>query len=108
MNRKPSILAYTVLLLAFFMMLLGYVYVKLSIDELKKKKVSIENEILVISEDKVKLNAEYQFFSSEERIRSLASTQLGMVFNPLAIETIKISTTEFEELKTQMENYDSR
>lgn len=108
MKRKPSMLAITILLLAFFMLPLVYVYTKLSIDELKKKKISVENEILVMREDEVKLDAEYQFFSSEERIRSLASTQLGMVFNPLAIETIKISSAEIEELKTLTENYEKR
>lgn len=108
MKRKPSMLAYTILLLAFFMMPLAYVYTKLSIDELKKKKISVENEILVMREDEVKLDAEHQFLSSEGRIRSLASTQLGMVFNPVSIETIKISAAEIEELKTQTEIYEQR
>lgn len=79
---------------------------KLNIDELKKRKVGIENEILVLNEDMIKLEAEYQFFSSEERIRALASNQLGMVFNPIALDNIKVSESEVNRLKENLENYE--
>jgi len=78
-GSKPFIFSVLFLLVAYSLLLLGYVGVKLECEILTKKKVESQKLLDSKKNKQVSLIAEVQYLSSEERIVNIASEELNMI-----------------------------
>lgn len=77
---------------------LGYVGIKLKIDNMKKQIVKLNEFKSVLENDRLALVAEYQLQVAEERIKSIANSEIGLNSQSRVIGTIQISSTKLNEL----------
>jgi cell division protein FtsB len=97
-GSKPLILFIMFMLITGTVLILGYISVKLKCEELTKQKVLAEDELSAKKNRRVSLTAENQFYSSEERITSIAFSELGMIKSANPIFSIKVDKKKIESI----------
>ena len=78
-SSKPLIAVVVLFLITIAVLVLGYVSIKLKCEMMTKQKVLTEERLNAKKNTKVSLIAEYQFYSSEDRIVEIAKDELGMI-----------------------------
>jgi hypothetical protein len=93
-------LAYFVLTaVTLVVFVLGYVGLKLQIDFMKKQIIKLNEVKIVIENDRLSLIAQYQILSSEERIKQIASEELGLTSQSMFIGNLEISKDRISEIE---------
>jgi hypothetical protein len=93
-------LAYFVLTaVTLVVFVLGYVGLKLQIDFMKKQIIKLNEVKIVIENDRLSLIAQYQILSSEERIKQIASEELGLTSQSMFISNLEISKDRISEIE---------
>ena len=105
-SSKPTIL----LLLIILLIITGFVLISISIKLKYEQAVLLKDESLkklkVESQTRIKLTAEYQTVSSEERIAKIASIELGMIRNLEAPVIIRYDSRKVEKIEEELIKYD--
>lgn len=96
-SSKPTLLLILVLLMIVTVFALASVGVKLKYEQKLLLKDKAEKMFKVESQKKIKLTAEYQTFAAEERIVSIAKSNLGMIRNVESPLVIKFNSKKLEE-----------
>ena len=98
-GSKPLIFSVLFLLVVYSMLALGYVAVRQECERLTKEKV--ENQKMLDSKltKQVKLIADVQSNSSEERIVKIATKELGMVRRTEPEILLKVSKEKINDVK---------
>ena len=87
--EKPERLIFASFGVFVFLLLLGVVALKLSIQRIRSEKSKKQDLIEVLNNNRMNLIAQIQLYESEPRICSAASDELGMVKNEE--QTLKMS-----------------
>jgi cell division protein FtsL len=95
---KPVIVLFLFVLVVFAVVILGYVGVKLECEQLTKQKVLSQEKLVAVKNMKVNLTAEVQFLSSEERIVTIAQSELGLIKRTESRIALTIDKSKVEEL----------
>lgn len=96
-SSKPTLLLILILLMIVTVFALVSVGVKLKYEQKLLLKDKAEKMFKSESQKKIKLTAEYQTFSAEERIVAVAKSELGMIRNVESPFVIKFSNKKLEE-----------
>lgn len=106
-SSKPTIFLLITLLLIVTAFTLASIGIKLRYEQLVLQKDKVEKTFKAVSLNKTKLTAEYQTVTAEERIVSVAETELGLIRNVEPSLTIKYDNKNLEELnETLKEKYE--
>ncbi|MBE0538917.1 MAG: hypothetical protein IH620_04335 [Ignavibacterium sp.] len=106
-SSKPTIFLLITLLLIVTAFTLASIGIKLRYEQLVLQKDKAEKTYKAVSLNKTKLTAEYQTVTAEERIVSVAETELGLIRNVEPSLTIKYDNKNLEELnETLKEKYE--
>ena len=106
-SSKPTIFLIITLLLIVTAFTLSSIGIKLRYEQLVLQKDKAEKTYKELSLGKTKLTAEYQTVTAEERIVSVAETELGLIRNVEPSLTIKYDNKNLEELnETLKEKYE--
>lgn len=97
-SAKPTIFLLITLLLIVTVFALVSVGLKLKYEQYVLQKDKAEKTYKSESQRKIKLTAEYQMVTAEERIISVAQTQLGLIRNIEPAFVIKYDKTKIEDL----------
>lgn len=97
-SAKPTIFLLLTLLLISTLFALASVGLKLKYEQNVLQKDKAEKIYKTESQRKIKLTAEYQTVTSEERIVSIAQSQLGFVRNVEPAFIIKYDINKVEDL----------
>ena len=109
MNKgSKSKIAFTLFIfVAFTLLCLGYVSIKLKCEALTKEKVLAEEKMSAVKNTRISLIASQQFLTSEERIVDIAQNELGMVKNTGQQMVLKVSKDKIDEInKILKEKYE--
>jgi len=101
-NTKPLILSILLMLLMATALVLIIIGVRLKYEELTREKVKIEKLLKVENSGKVNLIAEYQTYSSEERIVPIAKNELGLVKRDQPKISISINKSLINEINRRL------
>ncbi len=101
-NTKPLILTILIMLLTATALILIVIGVRLKYEELTREKVKIEKLLKVESSRKINLIAEYQTYSSKERIVSIAKNELGLIKRNRPQISISIDKTLINEINERL------
>lgn len=82
---------------AFF--LLSSIAIKLSIDSSIKSKEEMKEQLAIEKNFAQELFATKQYLVSEERIRSIAVSELGMEYNPATTPSMKVDKSRIKEVE---------
>jgi cell division protein FtsL len=99
-SAKPFIFYIIFLLVVVTIFFIAVVIVKISYEETIRAKEEAERRLKNESQKQVSLQAEYQNVTTEENIRFVASSQLGMIkrIEPAIVLTVpKDKIEEFEQ-----------
>lgn len=96
-SAKPTIFLLITLLLIVTMFALVSVGLKLKYEQYVLQKDKAEKTYKTESQRKIKLTAEYQTVTAEERIISVAETQLGLIRNIEPAFIIKYNKSKLED-----------
>ncbi len=106
-SSKPTLLLVLILLLRVTVFALLNVGVKLKYEQKLLLKDKAEKIIKTENQKKIKLTAEYQTVTAEERIVNIAKSELGMIRNTENPVTIKFDSKKLEEsLETLTQKYE--
>ena len=106
-SSKPMLFLVLILLLIATVFALISVGVKLKYEQKLLLKDKAEKLFKAENQKKIKLTAEYQTFSAEERIVTVAKSELGMIRNVESPLVIKFSSKNLEEnLETLNKKYE--
>lgn len=97
-SSKPVIFYVLFLIVIVTVFFIAVVVVKISYEENIKVKDEAERRFRIERQKLVRLQAEYQETTTEDRIRSLA-LQIGMIKRVEPAVTLKISKEQIEELE---------
>ncbi len=97
-SSKPLIAFIILFLFTAAVLALGYVSVKLKCEVTTKQKVLTEEKLNAKKNTKVSLIAEYQYYSSEDRIVEIAKNQLGMIKQNNSSIKIDVSKEKIDEI----------
>jgi len=97
-SSKPIIFLLLTLLLIVTVFALVSVGIKLKYEQLLLQKDKAEKTYKSESEKKIKLTAEYQTVTAEERIVSVAKSELGLIRNIESPFIIKYDNDKIESL----------
>jgi len=97
-SSKPIIFLLLTLLLIVTVFALVSVGIKLKYEQLLLQKDKAEKTYKSESEKKIKLTAEYQTVTAEERIVSVAKSELGLIRNIESPFVIKYDNDKVERL----------
>ena len=103
-NSKPLIFSILLMLLASTALVLIIIGVRLKYEELTREKVKIEKLLKTESSRKVNLIAEYQTFSSEERIVPIAKNELGLVKRNQPKISISLNKKLIDEINEKLKS----
>lgn len=78
-GNKPLIVYLLIMLMIATVFVLLTVGFKLKTEELSRVKLETENRLKTEQGKEINLTADYQTYSSEERIVKIATTELGMI-----------------------------
>lgn len=97
-GNKP-IIAYLLIILTiltvFLLLMVGF---KLKTENLSRIKFETENKLKTEQGKEINLTAEYQTYSSEERIVRIAGSELGMIRRTEPAESIIYSKEKLKEV----------
>ncbi|NUN10514.1 MAG: hypothetical protein HUU54_15170 [Ignavibacteriaceae bacterium] len=96
---KKSKTPYILIAVVMLVMLLSYIGLKLSIDNMQRRVAYLNDSLLVIQNEEIKLMADYQEQADRDSIISWALTRHGLIFNEQEIDSVIINHTELETLK---------
>jgi cell division protein FtsL len=106
-SSKPAIFLLITLLLIVTVFALASVGLKLKYEQFLLQKDKAEKSLKVESQRKIKLTAEYQTVTAEERIVEVAKSDLGLVRNIEPAFIIKYDNIKIEEInETLKEKYE--
>lgn len=106
-SSKPKIFLILLILLLITAFALGGVGIKLKYEQTLLLKDQVEKKLKTESQKKIKLTAELQTFSAEERIIRIANSELGMIKNLEAPVIIKYDKSKADEVENHLkEKYD--
>ncbi len=106
-SSKPTIFLLIILLLIVTAFALASIGLKLKYEQNILRKDKTEKIYKAETQNKIKLTAEYQTVTTEERIISLAQSQLGLIRNVEKDFVIKYDKNKIEELnKILKEKYE--
>ena len=97
-SSKPTIFIVLTLLLIVTVFALVSIGLKLRCEKLNLQKDKDENIYKTENQKKIKLTAEYQTVTSEERIVEVAETELGLIRNIEPVVTLKYELSKVEEI----------
>lgn len=103
-SSKPLIGKILILLVITALMVLLSVGLRFKNEELTRKIVVLEKKLSEESTNKVNLIAEYQAYSSEERIVSIAENKLGMKRRTQPKITVKVDGNLIEKVNKELES----
>lgn len=102
-SSKPLIFYVLFLIVIVTIFFIAVVAIKISYEENVKSKDEVERSLKIERQKMIRLQAEYQEVSTEDKIRSMA-TQLGLIKRIEPAVTIKISKEKVEELESNLNN----
>ncbi len=101
-SAKPTILLILLLLLIITVFVLLGVGVKLKNEQALLQKDSLLKQLKTQTQDKIKLTAEYQTVTAEDRITKIASSELGLIKDLEAPVIIKYNKSKVEEIEEKL------
>lgn len=102
-SAKPLIFFNSFVFIVITSLILGYVGVKLECEMLTKEKVLAEEKLKEVKNWRINLTAQDQDLSAEERVVSIAETELGMIKRTEAPIEINVSKEKIEEISRTIE-----
>jgi cell division protein FtsB len=106
-SSKPTIFLLITLLLIVTVFALASVGLKLKYEQFLLQKDKAEKTYKTESQRKIKLTAEFQTVTAEERIVAIAGTELGLIRNVEPAFIIKYDSNKLEEInETLKEKYE--
>lgn len=106
-SSKPAIFLLITLLLIVTVFALASVGLKLKYEQFLLQKDKAEKTIKAESQRKIKLTAEYQTVTAEERIVAVAKSDLGLIRNVEPAFIIKYDNNKIEDInETLIEKYE--
>jgi cell division protein FtsL len=97
-SSKPTIFLLISLLLIVTVFALAGIGLKLRYEQFLLQKDKAEKIVKAESQRKIKLTAEYQTLTAEERIVAIAQSDLGLIRNIEPVFTIKYDNNKLEEI----------
>jgi hypothetical protein len=97
-GNKPIIVYFLIMLIIAAVFVLLNVGFKLKNEELTRIRFETENRLKTEQGKKINLTAEYQTYSSEQRIVLIAAGELGMVRRIEPVEKLFYSKEKLEEV----------
>jgi len=97
-GNKPTIVYLLIILMIATVFVLLMVGLKLKTDELSRIKFETENKLKTEQGKHINLTAEYQTYSSEERVVRIASTEFGMIRRTEPVLKLIYPKEKFEEV----------
>lgn len=101
-SAKPLIFYVLFLLVIVTIFFIAVVIVKISYEETIRSKEEVERRLKAENQKLVSLQAEYQDVTTEDKIRFIASSQLGMIKRIEPSILIKVSKEKTEELENEI------
>lgn len=101
-SSKPTIILLFLLLLIITAFALVSVSVKLKYEQTILQKDTTEKQLKAETQRKIKLTAEYQTVTAEERIFKIASTELGLIRDIEAPVIIKYDLLKVENINEEL------
>ena len=101
-SSKPLIAVVVLFLITVAILVLGYVSIKLKCEMMTKQKVLTEEKLNAKNNTKVSLIAEYQYYSSEDRIVEIAKDELGMIKQNSPSIKIDVSKEKIQEISDKI------
>ncbi len=106
-SSKPTIFLLITLLLIVTVFALATIGLKLKYEQFLLQKDKAEKTYKTESQRKIKLTAEYQTVTAEERIVAVAKSELGLIRNIEPAFIIKYDRDKLEEItRTLKEKYE--
>jgi len=102
-SAKPLIFFNSFVFIVITSLILGFVGVKLECEKPTKEKVLTEEKLKEIKNWKINLIAQDQDLSAEERIISIAETDLGMIRRTDVPIELSVSKEKIEEISKAIE-----
>jgi cell division protein FtsL len=96
-SAKPLIMYAFFLIVTGTVLVLGFVGIKIENEVLTKQKLSTEEKTNSLKNERINLIAEYQNYSSEERVLEIAMQKLNMI-RPTEPAEIKFANKEKIEM----------
>lgn len=103
-SSKPTIFLFFLLLLIVTVFALVSVGVKLKYEQALLYRDASEKQLKVETQRKIKLTAEYQTATTEERIYKIANSELGMIRDLEAPVIIKFDDKRIKEIDEELKN----
>lgn len=97
-SSKPAIFLLITLLLIVTVFALASVGLKLKYEQFLLQKDKAEKTLKAASQRKIKLTAEYQTVTAEERIVAVAKSDLGLIRNVEPAFIIKYDNNKIEDI----------
>ncbi len=101
-SSKPTIFLLFLLLLIVTAFALVSVSIKLKYEQSLLQKDTAEKQLKTETQRKIKLTAEYQTVTSEDRIFKIASSELGLIRNLEASVIINYDNNKVEEINEEL------
>jgi len=101
-SSKPTIFLVFLLLLIITVFALVSVSVKLKYEQALLQKDTALKQLKTETQSKIKLTAEYQTVTSEERISAIASSELGLIKDLEAPVVIKYDMNKVESIEKEL------
>lgn len=103
-SSKPTVLLIFLLLLIVTVFALFNVGIKLKYEQALLQKDQLEKQLKSETQRKIKLTAEYQTVTAEDRIFKIANTELGLIRDIDASVVIKYDNSKVEEIDEELKN----
>lgn len=100
-SAKPTIFFILLILLVTTVIVLISVSVKLKYEQALLQRESLLKELKTYTQDKIKLTAEYQTFTAEDRIVKIASLELGLIKDLEAPVIVKYKPNKVQEIEEE-------
>lgn len=96
---KKSKAPYLIIAVIAIVFLLSYVGLKLSIDNMQRRVAYLNDSLLVIQNEEIKLMANYQELANRDSIIVWAMTRHGLIFNEQDIDTVTVDGAVLDSVK---------
>lgn len=103
-SAKPLIFYILFLLVVITVFFIAVVITKISYDETVKTKDEALRKLKIENQKLVSLQAEYQDVTTEDKIRSIAFSQLGMIKRIEPAVVLTVSKEKIQELQEELIN----
>ena len=99
---KSAVFNYLVVIITVVIFILSYVGLKLQIDYMFKEIMTMEETRKNLENKKLNLTVEVQALSSEERIRTIAINELGLVSVQMPYSEIELNKEELNRINSEL------